>query len=285
MREMVRRIVQVKRPDAAIKDFFDRCEKRGVEKEFIQKLDVAQTKAVRSIGNGSHANRLVSLRELQGISGQFDDVGRRNLTRDIVSTRVGHDLADRYVPAQESERQTVDTKIAYLENQQLQQGQQVPVVSSELHGQHLQLHVPLLQQFIQAINEGQADPQQVLPALQALYQHISETAQYASGDPALGAVVSNAKQILQYAEEAINNTMKALEKIQREQQQQQQQISEDGAGQPQMSEVDMKLQKAQVDMQITQQKAELDMAIKQRKFDQEQAIRDAQAALKFREQE
>ena len=282
MREMVRRIVQVKRPDAAIKDFFDRCEKRGVEKEFIKKLDVAQTKAVRSIGNGSQANRLVSLRELQGISGQFDDVGRRNLTRDIVSTRVGHDLADRYVPAQESERQTVDTKIAYLENQQLQQGQQVPVVSSELHGQHLQLHVPLLQQFIQAINEGQADPQQVLPALQALYQHISETAQYASGDPALGAVVSNAKQILQYAEEAINNTMKALEKIQREQQQQ---ISEEGAGQPQMSEVDMKLQKAQVDMQITQQKAELEMAIKQKKFDQEQSIRDAQAALKFREQE
>lgn len=282
MREMVRRIVQAKRPDAAIKDFFDRCEKRGVEKEFIKKLDVAQTKAVRSIGNGSQANRLVSLRELQGISGQFDDVGRRNLTRDIVSTRVGHDLADRYVPAQESERQTVDTKIAYLENQQLQQGQQVPVVSSELHGQHLQLHVPLLQQFIQAINEGQADPQQVLPALQALYQHISETAQYASGDPALGAVVSNAQQILQYAEEAINNTMKALEKIQREQQQQ---ISEEGAGQPQMSEVDMKLQKAQVDMQITQQKAELEMAIKQKKFDQEQAIRDAQAALKFREQE
>jgi cysteinyl-tRNA synthetase len=150
-----------------------------------------------------------------------------------------------------------------------------------MHGQHLQLHVPLLQQFMQSINEGQADPQQVLPALQALYQHISETAQYAAGDPALQAVVSNAKQILQYAEEAINNTMKALEKIQREQQQ----ISEEGGGQPQASEVDMKLQKAQVDMQITQQKAELEMAIKQKKFDQEQAIRDAEAALKFREQE
>jgi hypothetical protein len=281
MREMVRRVVQAKRPDAQVKDFFERCEKRGVEKEFIQKLDAAQTKAVRSIGNGSHANRLVSLRELQGISGQFDDVGRRNLTRDIVSTRVGHDLADRYVPAQEDDRQTVDTKIAYLENQQLQQGNPVPVVSSELHGQHLALHVPLLQQIIQAINEGQADPQQVLPALQALYQHIGETAQYAAGDPALEAVVANAKQILQYAEEAINNTMKALEKIQRDQAQN----NEEEGGQPQASEIDMKLQKAQIDMQITQQKAELDMTIKQKKFDQEQAIRDAEAALKFRIQE
>ena len=281
MREMVRRVVQAKRPDAQVKDFFERCEKRGVEKEFIQKLDAAQTKAVRSIGNGSHANRLVSLRELQGISGQFDDVGRRNLTRDIVSTRVGHDLADRYVPAQEDDRQTVDTKIAYLENQQLQQGNPVPVVSSELHGQHLALHVPLLQQIIQAINEGQADPQQVLPALQALYQHIGETAQYAAGDPALEAVVANAKQILQYAEEAINNTMKALEKIQRDQAQN----NEEEGEQPQASEIDMKLQKAQIDMQITQQKAELDMTIKQKKFDQEQAIRDAEAALKFRIQE
>ena len=281
MREMVRRVIQAKRPDAAVKDFFDRCEKRGVEKEFIKKLDAAQTKAVRSIGSGSHANRLVSLRELQGISGQFDDVGRRNLTRDIVSTRVGHDLADRYVPAEEDQRQTVDTKIAYLENQQLQQGNPVPVVSSELHGQHLALHVPLLQQIIQAINEGQTDPQQVLPALQALYQHIGETAQYAAGDPALEAVVANAKQILQYAEEAINNTMKALEKIQRDQAQN----TEEEGGQPQPSEVDMKLQKAQVDMQITQQKAELDMAIKQKKFDQEQAIRDAEAALRFREQQ
>ena len=47
----------------------------------------------------------------------------------------------------------------------------------------------------------------------------------------------------------------------------------------------MKLQKAQVDMQIAQQKAELDMAIKQRKFDQDQAIRDAEAALRFSQQE
>ena len=75
--------------------------------------------------------------------------------------------------------------------------------------------------------------------------------------------------------------MKALEKMQREQAQN----TEEGAGQPQMSEIDMKLQRAQVDMQIAQQKAELEMAIKQKKFDQEQAIRDAEAALKFRTQE
>ena len=98
LKEMVRRIVTTKKRDPLIKDFYARCEKRGVEEEFIKKLDLTRTKAVRSIGSGSMANRLVALRELQGISGQFDDVGRRNLTRDIVATRVGHDLADRYAP-------------------------------------------------------------------------------------------------------------------------------------------------------------------------------------------
>jgi len=280
LREMVRRVVQSKKSDAAVKDFYARCEKRGVESNFIKGLDVERTKAVRSIGNGSLANRLVSLRELQGISGQFDDVGRRNLTRDIVSSRVGHDLADRYVPAEVESRPAMDTKIAILENGELQQGKPIPVVGNELHGQHLQAHVPVLQQIIDGIDAGQVDPQQALPMLQAFYQHISETVQYASGDAALGGLVSQTKQVLQYAEEAINNTMKALEKIQREQAQ----AAADQGQQPTgPSEVDMKLQKAEIEMQIAQQKAELDMALKQRKFDQEQAMRDAKAALEFRE--
>jgi len=279
LREVVRRVVTTDRRDGAIKDFFARCAKRGVPEEFITSIDVDRTKAVRSIGNGSHANRMLALRELQGISGQFDDVGRRNLTRDIVSTRVGHDLADRYVPADVEKRPTVDVKIALFENQQLQEGNNVPVISNELHGTHLEIHVPALQDLIQAIDEGQADPMQVLPMLQTFYQHISDTAQLAAGDPALEGAVNNAKQILQYAEEAINNTMKAVQKIQRDQMQQQ---GIEGA-QAESMEQDTKMQEHQVKMQIAQEKAELDMAIKQKKHEQEMAIRDAKAALEFRE--
>lgn len=297
MREIVRRVVTNKKQDSAVKEFYARCAKRGVEADFIKKLDVSRTRAIRSIGNGSMANRLVALRELQGMSGQFDDVGRRNLTRDIVSTRVGYDLADRYTAAESGDRPTTDIKIAMFENMQLQTGQQIPVLSNELHGQHLPTHIQLAQQFLEAINAGQADPQQVLPALQAVYQHISETTQFASGDPALGSLVSTANQVLQYLEEAINNTMKALEKMQREQQEQAQaqaqaqqmeaqngEMPPEGAPmQPQMSELDLKMQRAQVEMQIATQKAELEMTLKQRKFDQEQAMRDAQNALRFRE--
>ena len=279
LREIVRRVVQSKKSDKAVSDFYARCEARGVPKEFIKTLDVDRTKAVRSIGGGSMANRLMALRELQAISGQFDEVGRKNLTRDIVSTRVGHDLADRYAPVGEEDRQTLDTKIAMLENNSLQSGAPVQVISSEMHGTHLQIHAPVLNQLIEQINTGAADPTQVMPILQAFYQHISEHAQYASGDPALAGIAGQANQILQITEEALNNTQKRMEKMQREQQA----ANPQAGGAPQPNPMELKMQEHQMKMQIAQQKAQLDFQIKQKKFEQEQGFRDAKAALEFQE--
>lgn len=277
LKEVVRRIVTSKRNDASIKDFKNRCALRGVPEEFIMTLDVARTKAVRSIGNGSYANRLVALRELQGISGSFDDVGRRNLTRDIVSTRVGHDLADRYVPVAQDSRPTVDNKIAFLENQTMMQGSPVPVEANEIHGLHLDVHLPALVQLIEQLNAGAADPVQSLPALQAFYSHVGETVQALAADPAAQAEIGQARQVLQFAEELINNTSKQVQKIERDAAQ------AGGAGQEGSPEMQAKMQEHQLKMQMAQQKAELEMSLKQAKFEQEQAMRDAENVLKMRE--
>ena len=277
LKEVVRRIVTSKRNDAAIKDFKNRCAMRGVPEEFIMTLDVARTKAVRSIGNGSYANRLVALRELQGISGSFDDVGRRNLTRDIVSTRVGHDLADRYVPVAQDSRPTVDNKIAFLENQTMMQGSPVPVEANEIHGLHLDVHIPALVQLIEQLNAGAADPVQSLPVLQAFYSHVGETVQALAADPAAQAEIGQAKQVLQFAEELINNTSKQVQKIERDAAQ------AGGEGQEADPAMQAKMQEHQLKMQMAQQKAELEMSLKQAKFEQEQAMRDAENVLKMRE--
>lgn len=287
LREVVKRIIKSPK-DQRISDFFKRCEARGVPKEFINSLDTARTKAVRAIGDGSRANRLASLRELNAISGSFDEVGRANLTRDIVSTRVGADIADRYAPQVDVPRETVDNKIAIIENGHMAQGEQIPVLSSELHGTHLPIHLELFGQLIEALNTGQADPMQSMPTLQAMYQHVAEHTQFASAEPALEGLVGQAKQVLQYGEEMINNTAKAMQKQERDAAQAQQQMTEEeammqqqqGGEQPQE---DPKMQSAQVQMQIMQQKAELEMSIKQQKHEQDQAIRDAEAAMKFQE--
>ena len=277
LKEVVRRIVTSKRNDAAIKDFKNRCAMRGVPEEFIMTLDVARTKAVRSIGNGSYANRLVALRELQGISGSFDDVGRRNLTCDIVSTRVGHDLADRYVPVAQDSRPTVDNKIAFLENQTMMQGSPVPVEANEIHGLHLDVHIPALVQLIEQLNAGAADPVQSLPVLQAFYSHVGETVQALAADPAAQAEIGQARQVLQFAEELINNTSKQVQKMERDAAQ------AGGGGQEGNPEMQAKMQEHQLKMQMAQQKAELEMSLKQAKFEQEQAMRDAENVLKMRE--
>ena len=286
LRQVVKRIIKSPK-DKRISDFFKRCEARGVPKEFINSLDTARTTAVRAIGDGSRANRLASLRELNAISGSFDEVGRANLTRDIVATRVGADIADRYAPQVDVPRETVDNKIAIIENGHLSQGQQIPVLSSELHGTHLPIHLQVFGQLIEALNTGQADPMQSMPVLQSMYQHVAEHTQFASAEPALEGLVGQAKQALQYGEEMINNTAKAMQKEERDAAQAQQQMTEEEAMMQQQQggeqQQDPKMQSAQVQMQIMQQKAELEMAIKQQKHEQDQAIRDAEAAMKFQE--
>lgn len=277
LREVVRRIATSKKNDPALKEFYGRCANRGVPESFIRSLDVARTRAVRSIGNGSYANRLVALRELQGISGSFDDVGRKNLTRDIVATRVGHDLADRYAPQLQESRPTVDNTIVFFENDKLMQGSPVPVVSNQVHSIHLQAHVPALMQIVEQLNQGAIDPVQALPALQAFYQHIAETTQYLAADANQQNLVGEANQALQYAEEMINNTTKHVQKLERDQSQ--------NLPQPEQDQQELSRKQAEHDMkmQMAREKATLDMQIKQAKFQQEQAERDALNVLKMRE--
>lgn len=280
LKEIVRRIVTSNKIDPDLRDFYTRCEMRGVPIEFVKSLDLERTKAVRSIGNGSYANRLVALRELQAISGSFDEVGRKNLTRDIVSTRVGHDLADRYAPNLAEDRQTVDNKIAFLENQQLSEGDPIPVISTEMHGAHLQVHAPALMQLIEQLNAGAADPVQALPALQAYYQHIGETLQQIAGDAASEGMVGEIKQVLQFAEEMINNTSKQVQKMQRDA------AESPEVGQGESSDggqMQNKLQEHQLKMQMAREKANLDIELKKAKFEQEQAMRDAENVLKMQQ--
>ena len=280
LREVVRRVITTKKPDFAVKDFMRRCEARGVPESFVKTLDLSRTKAVRSIGNGSKAERLVALRELLGIAGSFDEVGRRNLTRDIVSTRVGHDLADRYSPQMEQPRPTIDLKIAELENQSFMDGDPLSVQSNELHGFHLEAHIPALMQLIEALNQGTADPVQSLPALQAFYQHIGQTVQFAATDETLKAIVGEANQALNFAEEVINNTSKQVQKMQRDAAEAQ------GAVDPEQG---LQAQDEQIKLDLLRQKAELDIEIRKAKlnqsqaeFAQKQAQRDAEVAIKLR---
>lgn len=276
LREVVRRFVTGDRKDRAVRMFFERCAERGVDAEVIRSIDHSRTTAVKAIGAGSQANRLLALRELNNISGAFDDVGRRNLIRDITATRVGHDLVDRYAPAAPEPRLTVDAKIAMMENQSMVTGMPVAVLDSELHGMHLRVHAPELQQLLAALDAGQADPVQALPLVQALYEHVMQHLQYLVNDPAAREQVGQIKQLTQVAEEVITNTGR---KIQAQMRKQQGAPQGEAPAEQGPTPTELKFQEHQLKMEIARQKAELEMRIREAKFQQEQAINDAKGAV------
>jgi hypothetical protein len=178
---------------------------------------------------------------------------------------------------------TVDAKIAMLENQAMQSGQPVAVLDSELHGMHLRIHNPLLQQLVAGIDSGEVDPVQALPLVQAIFQHCSEHLQYLSTDPSAQAQIAESKQLLQIAQEIITNFTRKIQADQRKAmeagQAKGQQPQEGQQAGP--SQTEMKMQEHQLKMQIAQQKAQIEMQIKQAKADQDLALKDAERALKF----
>ena len=132
-------------------------------------------------------------------------------------------------------------------------------------------------QLVEQLNEGTIDPVQTLPALQAFYQHIAETAQFLAGDANQESLLGEANQALQYAEEMINNTSKHVQKLQREQMKQAPESEQTS------SNINLKQAEHEMKMQMAREKASLDMEIKRAKFQQEQADRDARNVLKMRE--
>ena len=283
LREMVRRITAGDSGDPPVREFFRRCAERGVPAEVVKSLDHSRTTAVRAIGAGSAANRLLALRELNQIAGAFDETGRHNLIRDITTARVGRDMVDRYVTTTPEPRPTVEGKLAMLENAAMQGGSQIPVLSGELHGEHLRTHAPLLQQIISGVETGEVDPVQSLPLAEALHAHCSEHAGFLSQDPLSQADAAGYRQMLQQTSEIIVNTRKKITAMQRKAQMAEGPGAGESGGTPAEgpSAAQLKMEEHQMKLQNEQRKADQEYAIKERKAQQEATLKDASNAMKM----
>ena len=157
-------------------------------------------------------NRLLALREINQYAGSFDETGRKQLVRDIVASRVGHDIADRYIPRMEGPRQTSQSKVAMLENVALAAGNAVEVMSSEPHIEHLGIHVAPLQEHIAAIQTGEQDLGVLLPIASVMFEHVSAHMQFLAQDPTAQAEVAEMNQMMQIANEVITNFGRRFQK-------------------------------------------------------------------------
>jgi hypothetical protein len=141
-----------------------------------------------------------------------------------------------------------------------------------------------------------------------IYQHLSDTANFAVSNPNLQVYVKQVSQIMQLLEEQINNAMKAEAAAQRDQmaaeeeaaaqaqaQAQGGQAGPEGAMGPEMGmpdpkvaramqELELRRAHAELDMDLTRRRAELDMSIREQEARQRQALKDAETAGRIRNQ-
>lgn len=279
LREITRRLFNGE-DDVFTKRLLKRLENRGVTKDMIKEIDFDNTSAVRAIGSGSQANRMLALRDLNQFAGAFDETGRKNLIRDIVASRVGHDLVDRYVPMQMEPRTTIHSKLAMLENGALDTGAEVPVMSDEPHIEHLSVQAPKLNELIAMIQQGQGELGPLLSQAMAYQKHIGQHAEYLAADPTASAEVAELKRMMQISTEVITNFGRRFDRMMREQAAAGGQEAE---GQAQLNPVQLKLQEHELRMQITRDKAELEKQIRQSKAEQDLAIKDAERSLRLLE--
>lgn len=265
-----------------VMDFRKRCVERGVPEEAIFMVDIARARIVRAIGNGSSAARSSIMQQLFQLSSNFDPQGRQMVIRDLTRTIGGVEAADRYAPAPEQQRPPMEAKIAMLENNQMVAGEAVEVLPSEMHLIQLPIHVGKLEEFITAIDQGQADLAQVTPIMVLIYEHALKHAEFTQGDPSYPMF----KQKLQQIGEYIGNGIKAVQKLQRQQQEQAQTQMPGEEAQPQAApqaagNLEQKTIEAQVKLRFAEEKHQQEMRLREEQARQAMAIADAEAAARI----
>ena len=268
-------------------EFRERCLMRGVPPEAMLAIDIRKTRSVRAVGSGSQAKRAVSLQQLNEFAGTFDAEGRHNLFRDQVAALVGHDAADRYIPARPDQRIPIDAKVAQLETEHLLEGREIEVFPNEIHTIHLDIHLPIVEQMFTAVEEGQMEIEDAAMRSMNVFQHSVQHLEQVQQDPTIADQVAQYNQRLQQVSELIINGQKKLAKLQRE-------AAEEGPvgepgpegeeGQPQVTpEQQEKLIEHRLKLQMMQEKHQAEMMIKLQKAEQERQLSDAKAATDIRD--
>jgi hypothetical protein len=271
-----------------VRDFYARCQMRGVPVEAILAVDLNSVRPVRAIGAGSESARLLATDELIQLMPGFDEYGRKAAQRDRIAARFGYDLADRYTPAPDAEaRPVIDVKIAELENGDMRAGNQVQVLPNENHLEHAKVHLNALGQTAQAVDEGQIPVEQVIDFLVNLYGHTTMHVEEVSKDITIPEAGAALRKSLQQFGEIVNNGVKRVQKLREQQTAQSAPGAEADAAEKQAQYADklqQRLQEHQAKLQMMQEVHSMRLNLRLAETQQKLALRDAEMASKIAKQ-
>lgn len=170
------------RPDAVQGDslsaklanqFQDGCIKDGVPKEALQ--NIYEVNEVLSTGAGSPSVRINNLlTAFKFIYPTTTEPRKINIERDFTAALFSGSKVDRYARSHDDNNlPDEDASLAVVENNGLMTGGDALVSSQQDHVEHLERHEPKAQEVVQAVMQGQMDPEAGLAVIQKFGQHMS----------------------------------------------------------------------------------------------------------------
>jgi hypothetical protein len=284
-RQSTIRLFDGPKSDPLVREFHQRLEKAGITPDILKSVDRDSIYAFRAIGAGSPAARSLTFKSLLQILPQLDEIGRRNLIYEFVADLVGYQNADIFASKAEEPRQNSDAGLAELENILLEMGNEIPVLDYQMDASHVGIHIPKLIELLDGVENGQLDPMEKLPALQAFLNHVTMHGEKLASDP-------TQKELYGQVREAINNLNQVVVNMERKIKAAQRQEVEAGAPaadgtqlDPAAVEANSKARLAEIRIateefkfNLAQEKGRLELAAIQAKIDQNLALNDAKAA-------
>lgn len=249
--------------------FQNRCIKRGVPKEALQRCYVTAT---RTVGYGSADARLQALGRLFGRYPLYDETGQKRILEDITSADVGHTLMRRYVPASES-NPTMDFQKSQAQDKVglIKQGIPPMITSDQNPVIYADTYILAAAQALDSLEQG-ANPAEVVVFVDLAGQSAAHQMQRFVNDPMR-------KQAYKELEDRLNDVGHKNDQWKKQLQQQAEQKQQQGEKtQSFMTDEELKQRKNEADISRKERKLQVDLGAKTAKTRQGLAEKDVMTA-------
>jgi len=212
-------------------EFQARCAARGVTKDDLKR--VRTIKATRIVGQGSEFMRQASLEFLMAsVMGGLPETGRSNLVSDVIASRAGRAMVDRYYPRGDLPTTPDDQlAIAMLQIAAARQGIGPVLTDTQNHALFAGTFLKVAMDAVQSIQQG-ANPAEILKFLETIGPGIAQHINEMSKDPTRKDLVQAFTQQMNELGKVVDQMRKAMAQQAQQQAQQaqkQQQVMSDQA--------------------------------------------------------
>ena len=261
-------------------EFRRRCARRGVSIERMRSF--LKVTAMRAMGDGSPVMTEMASKQLMELYSLMDEKGKENVLRAVVAgiPGVGYQKVNMFVPEGEP-RKIVDFDIANLENGNLRQGIQQLVHDSQNHAVHIEAHIPMIAEIIEAHRQQQVADEQAMAILRPTSDHVTEHLVMFSNNSFRQQEIRELRRQLQNLTAYIDELeQQVINRAMAEQSQAQEAAmgAPQGGEQPQIDpKMEMEFQKAQLKLAEMQEKRMMNQETHQQKMEtirQQMALND-----------